>query len=83
MTDIPDHIMDQARCDVSAWLDEFEGYAIRRERVPAEALPWIETAWALSAMQERVACARLAASFERKIGAAIAELRALADPPRT
>jgi hypothetical protein len=32
---------------VDAWLDELEGYGLRRERLPDGALDWVRTAWDL------------------------------------
>ena len=42
------------------WLDEFENFSLRRERVPDGAMPWIETAWRLATLAEREWCARVA-----------------------
>lgn len=42
------------------WLNEIENFAIRAERVPPDAMPWIETAWRLAVESEREACATIA-----------------------
>ena len=39
--------MDVKFPTLESWLDEPEGYAIRRERVPPDAMVWIEAAWHL------------------------------------
>lgn len=33
--------------DVDDWLHENEGFSLRIERVPPEAVPWAKTAWQL------------------------------------
>jgi hypothetical protein len=33
---------------LESWLDEVEAYGLRRERMPAEAKDWVETAWYLA-----------------------------------
>jgi hypothetical protein len=33
---------------LESWLDEVEGFAVRRERLPPEALEWVEAAWYLA-----------------------------------
>ena len=38
------------------WLGEVEGYGVRQERMPSEALPWIKTAWELATKAERERC---------------------------
>lgn len=30
---------------IDEWLDEIENYSTRRERIPAEAMVWVRTAW--------------------------------------
>lgn len=32
---------------IDDWLDEIENYSLRRERVPADAAAWVNTAWEL------------------------------------
>lgn len=48
MTEIPEDVKKAAKAGVSKWLGESEGFAIRQERVPPEAMAWVETAWALA-----------------------------------
>lgn len=38
------------------WLDEIENFGLRRERMPVEALPWVEAAWRLATEAERERC---------------------------
>jgi hypothetical protein len=53
--------------NIDEWLDETEGFGIRRERIPEDALPWLQTAWELATKAERDRCAKLARAQKSKL----------------
>lgn len=48
---------------INDWLDEQEGYGLRAERLPPEALEWVEEAWRLGEISMRERAARTVEMF--------------------
>lgn len=48
---------------LKAWLDETEGFGLRRERLPDDALPWVAAAFQRGQETARAACIAVAANY--------------------
>lgn len=51
-----------AYASMDDWLGEVENYSTRAERVPPDAMPWIEAAWNLATKAEQMRCAYVVAT---------------------